>query len=95
MEKKMNKRMTRNYDGKLVPIGDIILNDYKAWSGETVILKHNNKNISGKVIKTVQNDYHLVITPDNKVIDVNWSENSDKINNYIFNEYDFTTKVAQ
>ena len=74
-----------------------ILNDYKAWSGETVILKHNNKNISGKIIKTVQNKYHVVVTTDNKVVSVNWNENSDKINNYIFNDYDFTAKhqVAQ
>ena len=97
MENSMNRRMTKNINGKLVPIGDVFLNDYKAWSGETVILKHNNKNLSGKVIKTVQNDYHLIVTTDNKVIDVNWNENSDKINNYIFNDYDFTTKhkVAQ
>ena len=72
-----------------------ILNDYKAWSGETVILKHNNKNISGKIIKTVQNKYHVVVTTDNKVVSVNWNENSDEANDYIYNHYDFTTKVAQ
>ena len=88
----MNKRMTTDVNGKLVSIGHDILKDFSAWSGETVILKHNNKKISGKVIKTVQNNYHLIVTTDNKVIDVNWNENSDKINNYIFNDYDFTTK---
>jgi len=72
-----------------------IHNDYNVWSGETVDLKHNNKNISGRVIKTVKNAYHIIVTTDNKVVSVNWNENSDEANDYIYNHYDFTTKVAQ
>ena len=74
-----------------------IHNDYNAWSGETVHLNHNNKNISGRVIKTVKNAYHIIVTTDNKVVSVNWNENSDEANDYISNHYDFTTKhkVAQ
>ena len=89
----MNKKTIKN----IFNFTDVILNDYEAWSGETIILKHDNKNISGKVIRTVQNKYHIVVTTDNKVVSVNWNENYDKINNYIFNDYDFTTKhqVAQ
>ena len=69
-----------------------IHNDYNAWSGETVSLIYKNKDISGKVIQTVKNSYHIIVTTDNKVVSVDWSENSDEINNYIFNDYDFTTK---
>jgi hypothetical protein len=85
MEKKMKIDLT------------CIHNDYNHWSGETVTLIHNNKGISGKVIKTEKNDYHIIVTTDNKVVSVDWNENSDEINNYIFNDYDFTTKhkVAQ
>ena len=69
-----------------------IHNDYNAWSGETVSLIYKNKDISGKVIQTVKNSYHIIVTTDNKVVSVDWSENSDEINNYIFNDHDFTTK---
>ena len=69
-----------------------IHNDYNAWRGETVSLIYKNKDISGKVIQTVKNSYHIIVTTDNKVVSVDWSENSDEINNYIFNDYDFTTK---
>ena len=80
MEKKINMEITN------------IHNDYNAWSGETVSLIHNNKPISGKVIKTEKHLYHIIVTPDNKVVSVDWDEQFDEINNYIFNEYDFTTK---
>ena len=80
MEKKINMDITN------------IHNDYNAWSGETVSLIHKDKDISGKVIQTVKNSHHIIVTTDNKVVSVDWSENSDEINNYIFNDYDFTTK---
>ena len=70
-----------------------IHNDFKAWSGETVSLIHNDKPISGKVIKTEKNLYHIIVTPNNKVIIVDWDEQFDEVNNYIFNDYDFTTKL--
>ena len=72
-----------------------IHNDFNAWSGETVSLIHNDKPISGKIIKTVKNYYHIIVTTDNKVVSVDWNENSDEINNYIFNDYDFTTKHGE
>ena len=70
-----------------------IHNDFNAWSGETVSLIHDDKPISGKVIKTVKNLYHIIVTPDNTVVCVDWDEQFDETNNYIFNEYDFTTKL--
>tara|TARA_R100001443_G_scaffold115541_1_gene133514 strand:+ start:24 stop:266 length:243 start_codon:yes stop_codon:yes gene_type:complete len=70
-----------------------IHNNYNDWSGETVSLIHNDKPISGKVIKTEQYLYHIIVTTDNKVVSVDWDEQFDEMNNYIFNDYDFTTKL--
>ena len=70
-----------------------IHNDFNAWSGETVSLIHDDKPISGKVIKTVKNLYHIIVTPDNTVVCVDWDEQFDETNDCIFNDYDFTTKL--
>ena len=90
----MRKKM---FMGKMTPLDDIYIKDFKLWnfdSSEIITLNHNNYEISGVVIETVKKDYHLIITKDNNIIDVNWSENTDKINNYIFNDYNFSRRVV-
>jgi hypothetical protein len=94
-KKNMNKRMTTDVNGKLVPIGHDILKDFSAWGGTIFTVKYKNNFVDCKVIKTVKNDYHLVITKDNIVIDVDWNENSESVNNIIFNDYDFTSKTKE
>ena len=61
---------------------------------EEVLKKPDFKYLDGS---TRHEDALRIVTTDNKVVSVDWNENSDEINNYIFNDYDFTTKhkVAQ
>jgi len=82
----MRKRM---FMGKLTPLDQIYAGDFKYWGGEIISLQHNNSKVSGRVIETHKNEYHLIITEENKMICVEWSENDEKTNLKIFHEYDF------
>lgn len=85
-DKKMRKRM---FMGKLTPLDQIYSGDFEFWGGEIISLQHNNSKVFGRVIETRKDEYHLIITKENKMICVEWSENDEKTNSKIFHEYDF------
>ena len=57
------------------------------YVGFPVTLNKDNQLLTGIVILSILGGYHVLLTKDKRYIKINWTQNSEQVNNKIFSNF--------